>query len=152
MRPRVVGLTASPGQGESSKALDISLGELVARFPKGTQILRPTISCEAAKQEWRQVIDSHEHEKLMEAVLSRLRSSLKTLGLASDLLSSSDQPLRHLAQIKEALYKSTQQSGGKLRDKVLSLISALQIMKSFGPFAVSQFLVDAGIIPEGSSR
>ena len=65
-----------------------------------------------------------------------LRSSLKSLGLASDLLSSSDQLLRHLAQIKEALYKSTQQSGGQLRDQVLRLISALQMIESFGPFAV----------------
>ena len=77
---------------------------------------------------------------------------MKSLGLASDLLSSSDQPLRHLVQIKEALYKSTQQSGGQLRDQVLRLISALQMIKSFGPFAVSEFLVDVGIIPEGSSR
>ena len=152
MRPRIVGLTASPGLGDSSKALDESLGELVALFPKGTRILRPTIRCEMAKQEWRLVIDSREQESLSKVVVDHLRSSCKGLGLTSEWLSSSDQALGHLAQIKEAVYKSTHQPGAQPRDKILLLLSALQMIKSFGPFAVTESLIDAGIISEGSSR
>ena len=150
LRPRVVGLTASPGQGDSGQALDKSLADLVAEFPQRTRILRPTISFDLAKQEWKQVRDSAEQEKLLEVVMAQVRSSCQGLGLPADILSSTDRALRHVGQIKEALFKATDLPGIKLRDRVLLLISALQMIKSFGPLAAWKVLDGTGVIPEGS--